>query len=162
MTISPRSCRPGRASRSHPGSLGNGASEPDLGGETEARRRSTVAYAEKRGKGPQPWRVKYKLPTGIEASESGFETKAAALAWGHDQEARIREGRWTDPDAGKTTVSEWIGRWLATQDVGVSTEYNRDYLIRKFIRPVWGDTELSALSTEEITKWENAIPAKAG
>lgn len=33
-----------------------------------------------------------------EASESGFETKAAALTWGRDQEARIREGRWTDPN----------------------------------------------------------------
>jgi hypothetical protein len=39
-----------------------------------------MAYAEKRGKGPQPWRVKYKLPSGTETSESGFETKAAALA----------------------------------------------------------------------------------
>jgi integrase len=121
-----------------------------------------MAYAEKRGKGPAPWRVKYRLPSGQETSESGFETKAAALAWGRDQEARIREGRWTDPDAGKVTVSEWIDRWLATQDVGVSTEYNRDYLIRRFIRPAWGDTELSALSTEEITKWEHAIPAKTG
>lgn len=55
-----------------------------------------MAYAEKRGKGPQAWRVKYRLPGGGEASESGFETKAAALAWGRDQEARIREGRWTD------------------------------------------------------------------
>ena len=61
-----------------------------------------MAYAEKRGKGPTPWRVKYKLPSGIETSESGFETKAAALTWGRDQEARIREGRWTDPNAGKT------------------------------------------------------------
>jgi hypothetical protein len=32
-----------------------------------------VAYAEKRGKGPRPWRVKYKVPGG-EANESGFET----------------------------------------------------------------------------------------
>src|SRR5215831_15490131 len=121
-----------------------------------------MAYAEKRSKGPRPWRVKYKLPNGTETSESGFETKAAALAWGRDQEARIREGRWTDPDAGRLTVSEWIDRWLATQDVGISTEYNRDYLIRRFIRPAWGTTELSAFSTEEITKWENAIPAKTG
>ena len=60
-----------------------------------------MAYAEKRGKGPAPWRVKYRLPSGIETSESGFETKAAALTWGRDQEARIREGRWTDPNAGK-------------------------------------------------------------
>jgi integrase len=121
-----------------------------------------MAYAEKRGKGPAPWRVKYRLPSGQETSESGFETKAAALAWGRDQEAQIREGRWTDPNAGKVTVSEWIDRRLTTQDVGVSTEYNRDYLIRRFIRPAWGETELGALSTEEITKWENAIPAKTG
>jgi hypothetical protein len=46
-----------------------------------------VAYAEKRGKGPRPWRVKYKVPGG-EASESGFETKQAALVWGQDQEVR--------------------------------------------------------------------------
>ena len=68
-----------------------------------------MAYAEKRGKGPKPWRVKYKLPSGTEVSESGFETKAAALAWGRDQEARIREGRWTDPNAGKLTVAGSTG-----------------------------------------------------
>ena len=121
-----------------------------------------MAYAEKRGKGPQAWRVKYKLPSGGEASESGFETKAAALAWGRDQEARIREGRWTDPNAGKTTLSEWIDRWLAIQDVGISTQDHREYLIRRFIRPAWGDSELNSLSTEGITRWENALPARAG
>jgi integrase len=121
-----------------------------------------MAYAEKRGKGPQAWRVKYKLPSGGEASESGFETKAAALAWGRDQEARIREGRWTDPAAGKTTVGEWIDRWLAIQDVGISTQDNRDYLIRRFIRTAWGASELNSLSTEGITRWENALPAQAG
>jgi integrase len=121
-----------------------------------------MAYAEKRGKGPKPWRVKYRLPGGLEASESGFETKASALAWGRDQEARIREGRWTDPSAGKITVGEWIGRWLATQDVGISTEDSREYLIRRFIRPAWGASELGSLSTEEITKWENTLPAREG
>ena len=119
-----------------------------------------MAYAEKRGKGPLPWRVKYKLPSGTEDSESGFETKAAALAWGRDQEARIREGRWTDPDAGKITVSEWIGRWLAMQDVGISTEENREDLIRRFLLPAWSSSALNSLSTEEITRWENGLPAK--
>jgi hypothetical protein len=119
-----------------------------------------VAYAEKRGKGRQPWRVKYKLPDGTETSESGFETKAAALAWGRDQEAKIREGRWTGPNAGKVTVGEWIERWLAVQDVGISTVDSREYMIRRFIRPAWGDTALSDLSTEEITKWENALPVR--
>ncbi len=121
-----------------------------------------MAYAEKRGKGPTPWRVKYKLPSGMDASESGFKTKAAALAWARDQEARIREGRWADPNAGNITVSEWIDRWLAMQDVGVSTEANGEYLIRRFVRPMWGAGPLYSLRTEEITRWENSLPARAG
>ena len=96
-----------------------------------------MAYAEKRGKGPRPWRVKYKVPGG-EASESGFETKQAALVWGRDQEAKVRAGTWNDPAAGEITVSEWIERWKATQDVGLSTTENREYLIGRFIRPYWG------------------------
>ena len=68
-----------------------------------------MAYAERRGKGPRPWRVKYKIPGG-EASQSGFETKQAALTWGRDQEAKVRAGTWTDPGAGAITVSEWIDR----------------------------------------------------
>ena len=98
----------------------------------------------------------------MEVSESGFRTKAAALAWGRDQEARMREGRWNDPNAGNFTVSEWIERWLAMQDVGISTVENREYLIRRFLRPAWGASELHSLSTEEITKWENSIPAWTG
>ena len=121
-----------------------------------------MAYAEKRGRGPKPWRVKYRLPSGLEASESGFETKTSALAWGRDQEARIRDGRWTDPNAGKITVGAWIDRWLLLQDVGISTEDSREYLIRRFIRPAWGASELGSLSTEEITKWENGLPARYG
>ena len=121
-----------------------------------------MAYAEKRGRSAKPWRVKYKLPSGIETSESGFETKAAALTWGRDQEARIREGRWTDPNAGKITVSEWIDRWMTLQDVGLSTVENREYLIRRFIRPSFGASELGSLTTEDITGWENSIPARTG
>jgi hypothetical protein len=52
-----------------------------------------VAYAEKRGKSTKAWRVKYKLASGKEGSESGFATRAAALAWGRDQEAIIRQDR---------------------------------------------------------------------
>src|SRR5690348_6008160 len=120
-----------------------------------------MAYAEKRGKGPRPWRVKYKI-SGGEASQSGFETKQAALGWGRDQEAKVRAGTWTDPTAGEITVSEWVDRWKAMQDVGLSTTENREYLIRRFIRPYWGVRQLSSLTGEEITLWENGLPAAAG
>jgi integrase len=117
-----------------------------------------MAYAEKRGKGPAPWRVKYKVPAG-EASQSGFETKQAALAWGRDQEAKVRAGTWTDPAAGEITVSEWIDRWKALQDVGLSTTANREYRIRRFILPYWGSRQLNSLTGEEITVWEQTLPA---
>ena len=116
-----------------------------------------MAYAEKRGKGPRPWRVKYKIPGG-EDSESGFETKQSALDWGRDQESKVRAGTWIDPSAGEITVDEWIDRWLPTQDLGVSTQANRAYLLRRFIRPYWGKRPLNSLTSEQITTWEQKLP----
>ncbi|HEV2377902.1 MAG TPA: hypothetical protein VGS19_37800 [Streptosporangiaceae bacterium] len=121
-----------------------------------------MAYAEKRGKGPRPWRVKYQLPDGKTDSESGFETKAAALKWGRSQESKIYEGRWSDPKSGQISVDEWVSRWQRTQDVGVSTSHNREYLLRRFIQPTWGGRLLDSLTNEEITGWENSLPATAG
>ena len=120
-----------------------------------------MAYAEKRGRGPGPWRVKYKLPGGVEISESGFETKTAALDWGRDQEARIREGRWTDPDAGKITVSEWIDRWLAMQDVGSAPGDPRvpDPAVPA---PRLGRQPAGVPQQRGHHHWENAIPARTG
>jgi integrase len=120
-----------------------------------------MAYAERRGKGPRPWRVKYKVPGG-EASESGFETKQAALDWGRDQEAKVRSGTWNDPAAGEITFREWVDRWTATQDVGLSTAENREYLLRRFLLPHWGARQLNSLTGEEITVWENGLPGATG
>ena len=118
-----------------------------------------MAYVERRGK---KWRVRYKLPDGGDGTRSGFETKTAALTWGRDQEAAARNGTWTDPGAGKITVEAWITRWLRLQDVGLSTEVNREYLLRRFILPTWGARPLNSLATEEITDWENRLPRSKG
>lgn len=121
-----------------------------------------MAYAEKRGKGPKPWRVKYQLPNGRETSESGFETKQAALEFGRDEEAKMRSGTWTDQKAGQITLTEWIELWLPLQDVGISTIASREYLIRRFIVPELGSWRLASLTTADVTKWEMAIPTKFG
>jgi hypothetical protein len=72
------------------------------------------------------------------------------------EEARIREGRWTDSAAGKITVGEWIDRWLEVQDVGISIQDSREYQIRRFLRPAWNATPLASIS-----RWENALPRPA-
>src|SRR6266487_3147731 len=133
-----------------------------ISGFITVREEQRMAYTEKRGKGPAPWRVKYKRPDGSEGSEPGFETKQSALDWGRDQEAKIREGRWTDRKTGKITVEEWIDRWLTLQDVAASTEQLRAYLLTRFIRPAWGKRALDSLTTEEISEWEKRLPATAG
>jgi integrase len=121
-----------------------------------------MAYAEKRGKGPRPWRVKYKLPNGEFTSESGFETKRSALDFGRSQEARVRSGTWTDQRAGQITLDEWIELWMPLQDVGISTVASREYLIRQFVSPEFGSWPLASITTEDITRWEKAIPSKYG
>ena len=99
-----------------------------------------MAYAEKRGKGPKPWRVRYKRPDGTDGSEPGFETKKEALTWGREQESRISAGQWTDPDAGKILVRTWIERWLQAQDVGLSTDRHPRLPDPPVHRPASGDT----------------------
>ncbi len=49
---------------------------------------------------------------------------------------------------------------MTLQDVGLSTFETREYLIRRFIRPSFGTCELGSLTTEDITRWENGIPAE--
>ena len=51
---------------------------------------------------------------------------------------------------------------MTLQDVGISTVETREYLIRRFIRPSFGTCELGSLTTEDITRWENSIPARTG
>src|SRR6516165_7896268 len=48
------------------------------------------------------------------------------------------------------------------QDVGPSTMANREYRIRRFIRPYWGKRTLNSLTGEDITVWENKLPATEG
>lgn len=122
-----------------------------------------MAYAEKRGKGPQPpGGSSTSSPAEPRPASRGSPPRPPALTWGRDQEASIRAGRFSDPDNGKTTVGEWIDRWLDLQDGGISTQDSREYMIRRFIRPAWGDSPLNTLTTENITKWEQSLPATTG
>jgi hypothetical protein len=55
-----------------------------------------------------------------------------------------------------------LDRWMAIQDVGISTQSNREYQIRRFLRPAWGTHPLDSLSTEQIAQWETSLPTTTG
>ena len=50
----------------------------------------------------------------------------------------------------------------SSQAVGPGTTANREYRIRRFIRPSWGKRTLNSLTGEEIAGWERTLPAAEG
>lgn len=116
-----------------------------------------MAYAEKRGKGPYPWRVKYRLPDGSWDSASGFATKDDALDHGRDQEADVRRGTFIDPRAGKVTVGQLADDWLESIDVGTLSLRTYRSRLNAHILPKWKDTELGALTGMSVRAWAKSL-----
>ncbi|MFE3452451.1 hypothetical protein ACFXJ8_26355 [Nonomuraea sp. NPDC059194] len=114
-----------------------------------------MAYPEKRG---NTWRVKHKLPNGKWSSgTSGFPTKQAALDWGRDQEAKIREGTWRDPNAGEIFFNTWAENWLEALDLELSTVENYTYHLRRFAIPAFELKTLNSITEVDVAAWERRI-----
>lgn len=119
-----------------------------------------MAYAEKRGRGEYPWRVKYKLPDGSETSASGFRTKNDALKHGRDQEADVRAGRYHDRSRGDIPLDDYFwSTWLPAQRLSDKSKANRKGEYRAHIGPRWGKRPLNELEPFEIQKFENELRA---
>lgn len=117
-----------------------------------------MAYAEKRGKGEYPWRVKYKLPDGTETSASGFRTQKDALNYGRDQEADVRHGRFHDRRRGDIQLSDYFWKtWLPAQRLSDKSKANRKGEYRTHIEPRWGQRKLNELDPFEIAQFENEM-----
>ena len=118
-----------------------------------------MAYAESRGK---TWRVKYKKPNGSWASESGFETKKAALAWGRDQETDIRRNTWIDPRHAEEKFGDFAEKVFAAARLAISTRERYRSLLNAHILPQWGDWTLNAIfgGHLEIRAWVTKLHAQ--
>lgn len=115
-----------------------------------------MAYAEKRGKGEYPWRVKYKKPDGSEGSASGFRTRKDALDYGREQEADIRRGRWRNPGQSSMTLDEYWAKWYPLQAPGWadSTQDLKRSFYRNHIGPRWGTMPLDEIDPMDIKEFE--------
>ncbi len=107
-----------------------------------------MPYAEKRGDGPYPWRVRYKAPDGSWPSEPGFATEQDALNYGHEQEVDIRRGVWIDPRRARITLDEWAQQWMDAQNKPLRTTNTRVTMLRRLL-PHFGPMQL-----RDITWWE--------
>lgn len=118
-----------------------------------------MAYAEKRGKGPFPWRARFQLPDGSWDSASGFATRKAAEAYGDEQEADIRRGVWKDPERGNLLFSQWAERWISAQDVSDLTMERYRSRLRVHLVPAWGDKALNQIKPSEVETWAKTLSA---
>jgi len=115
-----------------------------------------MAYAEKRGRGEYPWRVKFKRPDGKEDSASGFRTQQDALNYGREQEADIRRGRWRDPNMGAMTLDEYWDKWYPLQVAGWAdaTQDVKRSFYRNHLQPKWGTTPLNKIDPLDVKGFE--------
>ncbi|WP_304450662.1 tyrosine-type recombinase/integrase [Nocardiopsis sp. YSL2] len=118
-----------------------------------------MAYAERRG---GTWRVKYKKPDGAWASESGFETKESALAWGRDQETDIRRNTWIDPTHAQEKFGPFAEKVFATARVSNNTRDKNRSNLDCHILPQWKDWPLGAIFNDylEIERWAQSLHEK--
>lgn len=115
-----------------------------------------MAYAQRHGKG---WRCRYKKPDGSWGSQSGFETKTAALAWGQEQESLIRRHLWIDPADAETPFGTFAEAWLRSVRLARTTRAKYRSFLDTHLLPQWEDWPLIVIFNHhlEIQGWVNEL-----
>ncbi|MFJ8054898.1 hypothetical protein [Streptomyces sp. NPDC096142] len=124
-----------------------------------------MAYAEKRPKirNGKPtkqytWRCKYKKPDGTEGSEPGFPTKALAEEWGNEQERKIREGTWIDPDKYRSHFGKFVRKYMSERPKRGQTMATRWKLLDTYILPKWEHAPLISITWFDVDSWQMLLP----
>lgn len=113
-----------------------------------------MAYAEKRGKS---WRVRYQLPNGEYASESGFETKQDALDWGRAQETDVKRKVFVNPSDGRKLFGEWVTEWQEIMDVSETSVETYRSRLRAVILPHWENTPIGDITSMAYKRWQQQL-----
>ncbi|WP_307181775.1 LacI family DNA-binding transcriptional regulator [Streptomyces canus] len=107
------------------------------------------------------WRGRYKISAGkygTVADENGdtvrFRTKREAKQAADAEEAKVRNGGWKDPAAGKVTFGEYASRWYAAQDLAASTMQNYRRHLEEHLLPEFEDRALASIERAEVDAWE--------
>lgn len=126
-------------------------------------KRPKKPYAEPRGDGPYPYRVRWPKPPGPDGvihwgSASGFTDEESALEHGYEQMLKVKNGTWIDPRKAATPFGEFAEKWLASHQRSISTNDNRRYLLKAVLSPRWAQTPLAEINWDEVKEWANSLP----
>lgn len=78
------------------------------------------------------------------------DAKQAAL----DEESKLRQGTWFDPQSGAITFSDYFEqKWIPNRAFELNTNQYYWSLYRKSLKPRWGDVELRAIMPSDVQGW---------
>lgn len=106
--------------------------------------------------GDRNYKVRYRVG-GKQFTKSGFETKSQAKAWEAAQLKKVRDGTWTDPKGGSTTVQAVYEPWIAGINVSDRTRSDYQELWQSVVGPQWQAVQLKHVTPSAITTWTRTI-----
>ncbi|RRR95562.1 tyrosine-type recombinase/integrase [Glycomyces terrestris] len=106
---------------------------------------------------PGRWRLRWYDPDG-KAKALTFKKKSQAEAEQVKLEARLDEGTYRDPKAGRMRFGEAAAKWFDNRrDIKESSRKSYANALERHLLPTWGATALDAVTYERITDWLNEI-----
>lgn len=103
-------------------------------------------------KGVWRYRGRYLDAAGKKKSRT-FDTKAAAMRWAGEEEAKAHRGQQSNPGAAKMRWSEWGERWLAAKKSEPRTRRTDESTMRAHVLPRWETTPLLAITRMDVQAW---------
>lgn len=114
-------------------------------------------YETKAGK---RYMVRYRTPDRRTTMKRGFTSKRQASDWLAENTVKVNTGEWRPAAAGRTTVNEAAKTWFSAKKPTVAVKTAAGYedsLIHIEKIGTLGNTRLSALTSESIEQWLNAM-----
>jgi hypothetical protein len=113
--------------------------------------------------GLKRYRVRYRTPEHKQTDKRGFTTKCDAELFRASVAVSIARGEYVPARAGRVTVGELAGRWLAhrvTQKP--STTAATEGALRTHVLPKWRDVYAADISHTDVKSWVARLSAERG
>lgn len=123
-----------------------------------ARRRGRRSFGAVRKLPSGRYQASYLDPAGTRrTAPETFTAKMDADAWLAMQRAAIESGSWRGRDD-RTTVGEYADQWVKALQVRDRTRYHYEVNLRKWVKPTFGTTPMSAVTPAMVRKWVGNFP----
>lgn len=116
---------------------------------------ATIKRYEVKGGRGYKWEVRYVTPDRRTTRKRGFTSRRDAQEFLDSLNASIRTGEYVRPIDGRVTVGELGKEWLKKKKVTAAPSHYRplESAWRLHVKPRWGDTPVSAVTTGAVEDW---------